>query len=402
MTFNVNLDDLSLENVGTWPNPVKVIFCGFLAIFVILLIYSFDTSPQLNDLNRHRRNENELRHNFEKKYYQSANLNEYKKQLDQMRKSLGTMLHELPSRGELPALLEDISKSGRMSGLEFRLFDPAAEVQYDFYTELPIKMTVSGDYHQFGDFVSRIASLGRIVTLHDLDIKMENAKSIDNSTKKEEASNELVMEMTAKTYRYSEGEKKMKGKKMLVIKPELKRIRLSLNYLTLILCFCVLALSGCGKNDHDKNLKKFVAEVESKPLLPLKPIPELKPYNRYVYTTHARDPFLPAPNPRELTGVGPDQRRPKEPLEVFPFDSLHMVGTIREDNNIWALITAPDGAVYRVMVGNYVGQNFGKVTEITPNALKVLEVIQVGDSWEKKSISMALTQESQESQEQEK
>ena len=179
------------------------------------------------------------------------------------------------------------------------------------------------------------------------------------------------------------------------IMKRLKSVKLSLS---LLFCFCALMLCSCGKDSHVDSVKKYVENVQSQPAQPLKPIPQLKPYEKYVYPEHVRNPFLPVPNPRQRTGMGPDQNRPRQALEVFPFDSLRMVGTLNEERIVWALIAAPDGVIYRVMAGNYMGQNFGKITEITPKSIKVLETMQVGDAWESRLAIMALTQE----QEQEK
>ena len=209
MALEMNLNELSLENVGAWPYPVKVVACVLLSALIIVLAYLVDTKSQFDSLDGYKRQERVLRHAFEKKYFQAARIDEYKNQLAEMRNSLGTMLRELPSRTEVPGLLEDISKSGRSSGLEFKLFDPQDEIQHDFYAELPIQITVDGDYHQFGDFVSRISALGRIVTLHDLEIKLEEPKKpMDTKNNEPTKVSELEMTMTAKTYRYSEDEKK--------------------------------------------------------------------------------------------------------------------------------------------------------------------------------------------------
>lgn len=207
--FNkINLNDMTLENLGRWPYPVKIVCCALLGLFVIFLTYLWDTKLQLETLKREKHQERELRESFEKKYFQAASLNDYKKQLAKIQLSLGNMLKQLPNRNELPSLLEDITKSGRTSGLEFKLFDPQPEVKREFYSELPIQIKVKGDYHQFGDFVSRLSALGRIVTLHDLEIKLEDSKSKHGNNSDDPPNTSLLeMTMTAKTYRYSDDEK---------------------------------------------------------------------------------------------------------------------------------------------------------------------------------------------------
>ncbi len=146
--------------------------------------------------------EQELKTVFEKKAKLAVNLEAYEKQLEEMRESFGAMLRQLPNKTEVADLLVDVSQTGLASGLEFELFKPQAEVPREFYAELPISIKVTGDYHEFGDFVSGVAALPRIVTLHNVNISRRDAKS-----------GNLVMNLTAKTYRYLEDEERSGGKK---------------------------------------------------------------------------------------------------------------------------------------------------------------------------------------------
>lgn len=208
MAFDLDIDlsDLHYDNIGSWPLPVKITACAILAIVIIVVGYFLDTQHQIVDLKSHQRKETQLRTEFESKQHQSASLEAYKLQLFEIRKSFGRLLHRLPSKTEIPGLLEDISKTGVAAGLEFELFDPLQEIKHDFYAELPIKIVVHGDYHQFGEFVSRIAGLGRIVTLHDFDIKYKDKAA--RGKKKASASDDILrqqnlrMVLTAKIYRY--------------------------------------------------------------------------------------------------------------------------------------------------------------------------------------------------------
>ncbi|KTD31374.1 type IV pilus biogenesis protein PilO [Legionella moravica] len=138
-----------------------------------------------------------LREEFEKKQHQASNLQAYRNQLQLMNERFGTMLRQLPAKNEMPGLLEEISKTGVTSGLNFELFAPQAEVVHDFYIELPIKITVVGTYMQLAIFLSRVAEMNRIVTLHEFTIQGESSK--DSKTVSED---ELVMNITAKIYRY--------------------------------------------------------------------------------------------------------------------------------------------------------------------------------------------------------
>ena len=161
----------------------------------------------------------------------------------------------------------------------------------------------------------------------------------------------------------------------------------------------LIALSGCNSSIVDLD-EYFVAE-RSKPAAPIDPIPEVKPYLRYVYPEHEKDPFdaaMLAPNTvREQvvsTGVSIDTTRVPEFLEGFPLDSLRMVGTVEKDDTLWALIRIPDGAVQTVKSGNYLGQNFGKIVNINDVKMDMIETVSNGlGGYKERDISIALNQE---------
>lgn len=196
------LQGLELSDIGNWPNFAKagaiVILCGA----VLGLGYWFDTRIQFEELAGIEKKERELKADFEVKQHKAANLEVYREQMDEMKRSFGTMLRQLPSKTEIAELLVDISQTGLSNGLEFELFKPDAEKPAEFYAELPIKVKVTGDYHQFGSFVSGVAQLPRIVTLHDINITP--AAKADPRSGKADSGEKLVMELTAKTYRYLE------------------------------------------------------------------------------------------------------------------------------------------------------------------------------------------------------
>jgi len=189
------LNDLDFSNITEWPAPAM----GF-AIFLLCAAiaggwYYFDTKDQLTQLETAEQKEQELRLDFERKQKKAASLGEYKQQLAEMRESLGAMIRQLPNKAEVAALLVDVSQTGLAAGLEFELFQPLGEAPKDFYAEMPIKVRVRGSYHQFADFVSGLASLPRIVTIHDV-----NVAGRDPSV----GGNDLRLEATVKTYRYLE------------------------------------------------------------------------------------------------------------------------------------------------------------------------------------------------------
>ena len=188
---DIDLSNLDLSNVGNWPMPVKAALILVVCIIVLALGYFLDTQKQLDTLERDRAEETKLKKDFESKQSKAANLDAYKKQMEEMKQSFGAMLRQLPSKTEVEDLLVDISQTGLASGIEFQLFKPEAEQQIDFYAELPISMVMTGTYHEFGRFVSGIAALPRIVTLHNISISTANDKD-----------GGLTMNLQAKTYRY--------------------------------------------------------------------------------------------------------------------------------------------------------------------------------------------------------
>ncbi|MCK4586436.1 MAG: type 4a pilus biogenesis protein PilO [Gammaproteobacteria bacterium] len=187
---NLNLDP---NNVGSWPMAAKAIVILLLCAAILFAGYYLDTSDQLVTLEKSQAKEVSLKKTFETKQSKAKNLEAYKAQMVEMERSFGALLQQLPGKTEVPGLLDDISRIGVQSGLEFEFFKPEAEIPKDFYAELPIGLRVKGNYHQFGNFVSGTAALPRIVTLHDFTI---------SAGKK--GSDGMVMEATAKTYRYLE------------------------------------------------------------------------------------------------------------------------------------------------------------------------------------------------------
>ncbi|MDR2877611.1 MAG: type 4a pilus biogenesis protein PilO [Chromatiales bacterium] len=206
------LRNIDFNDVSRWPKPIKIGAITLLAIAVLGAGVWFDTREQLQTLETTRAKEETLKQEFLVKQAKAANLDAYKEQMEEMRVSFGTMLRQLPSRTEVADLLVDVSQTGLQSGLEFELFKPESERPADFYAELPIKMKVAGSYHEFGRFVSDIAALPRIVTLQDFTIDISRKSGASSNTKNAVAANDnpLMMEVTARTYRYLEDEELLK------------------------------------------------------------------------------------------------------------------------------------------------------------------------------------------------
>jgi type IV pilus assembly protein PilO len=194
MNFLEDLQSLDFNDIGSWPPLFRALF---VVLFFVVAIgagfYFLVYSEQMPRLERVEQQEQELRSSFEQKQRKAANFDAYRAQLDEIERSFGTMLRQLPGKTEIPNLLVDISQTGLAAGLQEELFQPGAELQKDFYAEKPIKIRLKGSYHEFGKFVSDIAALPRIVTLHNVEIQPENSDG---------PADELVMNVTAKTYRY--------------------------------------------------------------------------------------------------------------------------------------------------------------------------------------------------------
>jgi type IV pilus assembly protein PilO len=207
MKFIDQLRTLDPRDVGRWPMAVR----GFFILLIFLVCagvawYMFVWNDDRPLLQKAEADELDLRSQFESKQQRAANLDAYKAQLGEMERSFGAMLRQLPGKTEVPNLLVDISQTGLGAGLQEKLFQPSGEQSKGFYAELPIKIRLVGSYHEFGTFVSGIAALPRIVTLHDIQITPaagDKSAGYDN----------LTMDVTAKTYRYIEDDGRAAAKK---------------------------------------------------------------------------------------------------------------------------------------------------------------------------------------------
>jgi len=199
-----DLNNLHLGNVGNWPTLAKVGAIALVCAGVVGGGYWLDTRSQLERLDQAEQQERQKRTSFEQKQQKAANLEPLRQQLDEMKQSFGAMVRQLPNQAEIEALLVDISQTGLASGLEFELFEPQTEAPKDFYAEKPIKLRVTGHYHEFGEFVSGVAALPRIVTQHDITIRPKSGIGKGGKPGDGVGDAQLIMEATAKTYRYLE------------------------------------------------------------------------------------------------------------------------------------------------------------------------------------------------------
>ena len=187
-------NDIDWENMGSWPAAGKAVFCAVIGIAIIVGGYFYMLEPMQQKLSREVQKESQLKKDFENKAFQAANLEAYKEQMIEMEQSFESILKQLPRDTEVPGLLDDISLSALNNGLDLKSISPKAQKATELYNELPIEIEVEGDYHELGAYVSSVASLSRIVTLHDFSIANKSKDGV------------LSLKILAKTYRYTEGE----------------------------------------------------------------------------------------------------------------------------------------------------------------------------------------------------
>lgn len=190
--FDIN--DIDLENMGSWPLLVKVIFAIIVAAIVSVLSYYLLIDSKIDQLNAATQKEADLKRTYQTRYAAAVNLEAYREQMKEMEKTFSFLLKQLPTTHETPGLLDDITYVGTTSGLNFIRINWEPEIEKEFYTELPIRIDVIGNYHQFGNFVSEVAKLPRIVSLHDFSIQADRDER-------------LRFNVVAKTYRYKESSK---------------------------------------------------------------------------------------------------------------------------------------------------------------------------------------------------
>jgi len=199
---SIDINDLDFENIGAWPIAVKAIAWVLVFTLVIFGGYKFIIADMQDSFDAIAAQEVQLKQEFETKAFEAANLESYRKQMVEMEESFGALVGQLPSDTEVPGLLEDISNKGVSNGLDFRSIALKPEYAAEFYVELPIDIVVQGTFHDMGAFVSGVAGLPRIVTLHDFLI----APDKDNASR-------LLMTIVAKTYRYKDDRSESAGLK---------------------------------------------------------------------------------------------------------------------------------------------------------------------------------------------
>lgn len=193
MKFDVNklkeMNDLDFEQIAIWPFEVKVVVALVVSVIAGVLTFYLLINEKLPVLEKEQKRELELKQSYRGKYGLASNLEAYQKQLERLQEDFAKLVESLPTSNETPGLLDDITLVGTTSGLTFKLLDWQKDIPKEFYTELPIRIEVEGQYHDFGEFLAQIASLPRIVTVHDFELYGDGR--------------DLQFKMQAKTYRTS-------------------------------------------------------------------------------------------------------------------------------------------------------------------------------------------------------
>ena len=207
----INLKELDLNSIGSWPRQAQMVFCLLIALVIVGLGWWLFVRDKQDELETLENQETELRTEFETKQGRAANLGALKRQLEQMEQQLQQMLRQLPSKTEMPDLIVDISQTALATGIENELFQPGPETPKEFYAEKPIALRMVGTYHQFGAFVSGVASLPRVVimTMHDISLQPKDAKTNPNA--RIGPNSPLELAGTVKTYRYLDEDETSSG-----------------------------------------------------------------------------------------------------------------------------------------------------------------------------------------------
>lgn len=232
MSFLDDLRNLDRHNIGGWPKAVKLFFAAVIVVLILFFGWYLQISKQQEELEGLRQKESALKKDFADKQAKVVNLDAYRKQLEDMKEMLQTMLRQLPSKTEMPDLLNDISDAALGAGLQTDLFQPGGETMKEFYAEKPIQLKMTGTYHQFGTFISSVAALPRVVilTMHDVSLRPVKPPGGSAAIKANNGvPDQLLLEGIVKTYRYLDDEeaaaiqaaeaKKSAGKKPTAKKP---------------------------------------------------------------------------------------------------------------------------------------------------------------------------------------
>ena len=332
---------------------------------MVLLGWFLILQSATDELDAERAKEPGLRTEYRSKLAQAVNLPELRKQKLQVEEYVTQLEKQLPGKAEMDALLSDINQAGIGRGLQFELFRPGQVVVKDYYAELPIAIRVTGRYHDIGAFAADIANLSRIVTLHNLSIGTPNAQ---RSACHGRDGENLPLSRSKRDRRAEEGGRPGSEKMMRATSA------LALGVL--------LLLAGCG-SDIDE-LQQWMDQQRREVQPTVQPISPPKKFDPQPYSVaEAVEPFSTqklsvalkqdVKQPNSLLAA--EMSRRKEPLEAYPLDSMSMVGSVVRAGRPYALLRV-DNLLYQVKAGDYLGQNFGKITKITETDIALREIVQ--------------------------
>ncbi len=372
-----------INEAGAWPKPVKI-GAGVLVFLLIVVFWFFKfTSEQLTQLETEEKAVESALTTYQTVWRMALNLDLHQKQYKQIEASLHDMMKLMPTKAEVADLLVDISQTGLSSGLEFELFKPTGEIDKGDVIELPIDIKVLGRYSELGLFISGLATLPRIVTIKDIEIKPSK-----NDPR-------LSMKAVITTYREAGGGKNKSAKDVLD------------NQSLVCLEHDGMQVKGCKRRsdvvvsyaDLAQQLREKRKNMQALKIEAIEPMP---PVESFLFDPEGlRDPFRLSEKtigntitPYAVTnGIQPDFNRHKEELESYALDTLRMVGTVKMNNTFWGLILTSDGAIYRVKKGNYLGENNGKILRILADKIELMEIVRdQPKGWREEQRTIALSE----------
>ena len=391
MNLLEELRSLDPRDPGRWPLPIRA---GAVAIAFLVLLGAGHLLPGVEraapGAGAVAAEEQTLRQEFQDKHAKAVNLELYKQQLKDIERSFGALLRQLPGRTEVPNLLVDISQTGLAAGLEEKLFQPQPEQKKDFYAELPIKIRLTGSYHQFGEFVSGIAALPRIVTLHDIEIKPDS-KSLRPAVPGADGE-DLPLPGRGRDRRGRGGEEgrrhapprgrdQLKSAGMNPVRtmhkhPHRNGFRISCMALA---CAGYLAAHGLlERRRRARALHRGHEEGAGRPRRAAaggQAVRDLRVRrDRPALAVPAEQPRFRRRPGRRAPGPEAQPRVPRAVLARHLEDGRHAA----LGGPIYGLVQTKDGLVHRVSAGNYIGQADGKITDITPSKISVVEIVPDG------------------------
>jgi type IV pilus assembly protein PilO len=366
---------LNPNEPGQWPLLPKLAVWALVAVAVVVLGWFTVLATAHDELDAERAKEPGLKQDYRAKLAQAVNLAELRKQKLQVEGYVTQLEKQLPGKAEMDALLSDINQAGLGRGLQFELFRPGQVVVKDYYAELPIAIRVSGRYHDIGAFAADIANLSRIVTLHNLNITAvpgnASGGAVDGS---DGADLPLPRHHGGRGDEEQDGQGQAGGEEMRAT-PVPSRSLLALG----VVAFALTACSG-DQQELTQWMEQQRREVKPsvQPLSPPKkfePQPYamlggVEPFSSQKLTVALKQE---AKQPNSLLSA--ELNRRKEPLEAYPLDSMSMVGSVVRGGRPYALLRV-DNLLYQVKTGDYLGQNYGKITKISETDISLREIVQ--------------------------